>query len=187
MRKCDQCRELDKYLLTKWEIFVGWLFYKVNSILFTDDFKDYASQKYTQGFTDGSIEGVNSERIRLEREQVLYPRESKPTEDEINMRITTLLSNVDLTKIVSKDPRGLILIGGIHADNVRLTNLKAETEFLLQSELWTLLYETPKELAQRAMFINSESLDDMKKGKSILYTLSTQKNILNLFKDYIPK
>src|SRR3990167_4581291 len=113
------------------------------------------------------------------------------TQDEVDLfvkrELNSLLSNVDLTKIIAKDPRGLILIGGEHATNGRLTNLKAEAEFLLQTELWSLLYETPKELAQRAMFITSESLDDIKKGKSILYTLSIQKNILDLLKAYVPK
>ncbi len=95
---------------------------------------------------------------------------------------------IDPRKIVTIDkPRGIVYIGGTRVDNARLSNLKAEAEFFLASDLWALIYETPKELAQRAMFISGESLVDMQKGKSMLYTLSTQKNILDTFKSYIPK
>ncbi len=83
--------------------------------------------------------------------------------------------------------KGIIYVGGERIDVARLANLKAEADFFLASDLWTLLYETPKELAQRAMFVNGESLVDMQKGKSMLYTLSTQKNILETFKSFIPK
>lgn len=109
-------------------------------------------------------------------------------EEEIRVRaesqsfdiLNSLLSNVDLNRIVSLDKaRGIVYIGGKQADRGRLTNLKAEAEFLMQSDLWKLLQETPRELAQRAMFVDSESIDDLKKGKSILYTLSTQQKIVD--------
>lgn len=117
-------------------------------------------------------------------------------EEEIRVRsearafelLNGLLSNVDLTKIVSLDKlKGIVYIGGKPADKGRLTNLKAEAEFFMQSDLRGLLQETPKELAQRAMFVTGESLDDMKKGKSILYTISTQENILNILTSVVIK
>ena len=109
-------------------------------------------------------------------------------EDKARELLNELLSNVDLNKIVALDKaRGIVYIGGQKVTPERLMNLKSEAQFLMQSELWHLIYETPKELAQRAMFVNSESLDDMKKGKSILYTLSTQKNIVDTFLSYVPK
>lgn len=105
--------------------------------------------------------------------------------DDVKKALNDLLSPVDLTAIVSFDKtNGIVYVGGEKATDGQLKNLKSEAEFLLSSELWKLLYETPKELAQRAMFVNGESLDDMKKGKSILYTLSTQKNILEVLKSY---
>lgn len=105
--------------------------------------------------------------------------------DEVKQALNDLLSPVDLHKIVTLDKtNGIVFIGGKRITEGQMKNLKSEAEFLLNSELWTLIYETPKELAQRAMFVNGESLDDMKKGKSILYTLSTQLNILNVLKSY---
>ncbi len=103
-------------------------------------------------------------------------------------KLSDLLSNVDLNKIVTLDKqRGIVYIGGSKADDPRLANLKAEAEFFLQSDLWGLLYESAKELASRTMFVSGETLADMQKGKSILYTLSAQKNIVETFKSYQPK
>lgn len=114
--------------------------------------------------------------------------EDEVAEEKAREMLNALLSPVDLTKIVSLDKaRGIVYIGGVRADKGRLTNLKAEAEFLMQSELWKLLSETPRQLAQRQMFVDSESLDDMKKGKSILYTLSAQQNIVDTFMSFIPK
>jgi hypothetical protein len=114
--------------------------------------------------------------------------EDELVEDKAREMLNALLSNSDLHKIVTMDKaRGIVYIGGTKADKMRLANLKAEAEYFISSELWTLLQETPKELAQRAMFINSESLDDLKKGKSILYALSTQKNIIDTFLSFDPR
>ncbi len=53
--------------------------------------------------------------------------------------------------------------------------------------LWKIIQETPKELAQRAMFVAGESVDDMKKGRSMLYTLDSQKRIVEMFSGYQQK
>lgn len=103
-------------------------------------------------------------------------------------KLAALLSVVDPKAIVSIDKqKGIIYIGGLHPDSGRLQNLKSEAEFILNSDIWHLLSETPKELAQRSMFVSGETLADMQKGKSMLFTLSAQKNILETFKSYKPK
>lgn len=100
-------------------------------------------------------------------------------------KLASLLSPVDLHKIITMDKRnGLIYIGGEKVEDNRLHNLKSEAEFFLESELWQLIQETPKELAQKVMFVAGKSLADMAKGRSILYTLSAQKNILEILKSY---
>lgn len=75
MIKCQQCRDKDVELLTTWERFRNWLFYKVNYTFFADDFEDLKSQKYTQGFSDGATDGAKWERSRQEMEQKLYGKE----------------------------------------------------------------------------------------------------------------
>lgn len=102
-------------------------------------------------------------------------------------KLGDLLSPVDLQKIVTLDKTNKICyIGAERADEGRLANLKAEAEFLTKSDLWGLLHETPKELAQRAMFVEG-GLENLQKGRSILYTLSTQQNIIEVFRSFQAK
>ncbi len=61
--KCQQCRDKDIELLTKWERFKNWLFYK----LFPEDIADLSQNKYTQGFSDGWTAGAkNREQVSPE-------------------------------------------------------------------------------------------------------------------------
>lgn len=112
----------------------------------------------------------------------------KQAEELAKKKLNDLLSVVDVNKIVTLDKtHGIVYIGGVKAEAGRLANLKAEAEFILESDLWHLIHETPKELASRAMFVNGETLADLQKGKSMLYTLSTQKNIVDTLKSFTPK
>ena len=95
-----------------------------------------------------------------------------------NQRLEELLTPVKTNWVISTD-KNFVYLNGERADQGRLANLRSEAEFLLNSDIWKVIHETPKELAMRTMFIHSESLDDMKKGKSVLFTLSQQKNIID--------
>lgn len=72
MSKCSQCRKNDVELLTRWERVKNWLFRRVNFTFFSEDFDDLRSELYTQGYTDGNIDGVNRARKDYERNQKLY-------------------------------------------------------------------------------------------------------------------
>lgn len=95
--------------------------------------------------------------------------------------LLSLLSPIDHRHIVTRDQKGLIYIGGDLIDAGMLSNLRAEAEFFKESQLWKLIYETPKKLAEKAMFVDAETLSDLQKGKTMLYTLDVQKNIVDLF------
>lgn len=100
-------------------------------------------------------------------------------------KLNALLAPANLHNIVTfNSETGQIYIGGELADDGVLGNLKSEAEFFLASNLWGLLNDTPRELAQRSMFVSGESLDDMKKGRSILYTLDTQRKIVDKLISY---
>lgn len=102
--------------------------------------------------------------------------------------LAKLLSPIDWSKVVSVDKiTKQVLIGGKAVDAGRLSNLKSEAELFLQSDLWHIMFETPKALAQEEMFVKGESLDSLQKGRSMLYTLDAMKNILMAFKPVIPK
>ena len=101
--------------------------------------------------------------------------------DELNK----LLSVVDEKLIVTAN-KGVIYIGGERADAARLGNLKAEAQFFEESELWKIINQTIRELSQRAMFVNGDSLEFLQKGRSMLYLLDTQKRIVDTFKTFVP-
>lgn len=108
----------------------------------------------------------------------------KQVEELADKKLSELLSTVDVSMIVSADSRTKqLLIGGEKVDEGRLMNLKSEAEFLLASDLWKLIYETPKALAERAMFVDDGRLDNqLLKGRVILFTLATQKKLIDIFK-----
>ncbi len=113
----------------------------------------------------------------------------KQAEELAKKKLNDLLSSADLKSIVSTDKqRGLIFIGGEKADETTLINMKAEAEAVLSMGIWKLLYETPKRLAEKAMFTDDGKLENqLIKGRAMLYTLDTQKTILDTFKKVIIK
>lgn len=111
----------------------------------------------------------------------------KRAEELAKVKLANLLSPIDENRIITLNKSGMIYIGGEQTDAARLGNLKAEAEHLLQSDLWGLLCESPKKLAHEAMFVSGESVADLNKGRSMLYTLSTQEKIIRTFISYNPK
>ena len=103
-------------------------------------------------------------------------------------KVAQLLSFADLNKIVTynKDA-GIIFIGSRRLEPAEIVALKGEADFLLQSNLWSIIGETLKDIACKTMFEKSTTFDDMRSGKMMLYNLSIQNNILNIFKNYAPK
>lgn len=113
------------------------------------------------------------------------PKPTKDVKEEARKLVESLLTGIDEKSVLTVDEnRGLIFIGGEQIDDARMLNLKSEAEFLLKSDVWKVIHETVKHIAQKAVFIDSESLADLQKGKSILYTLSTQSNILKKLVSY---
>lgn len=102
--------------------------------------------------------------------------------DELaDKKMSDLLSPIDWKSIVTLNKtQGILFVGGQQIDKERLANLKSEAEFILRSDLWQLMYESPKDIAHKAMFVSGETLVDMQKGRSMLYALQAQKNILDI-------
>jgi hypothetical protein len=141
-------------------------------------------------FAEAKMQGSKDSfvKARADLEEMMVETDKEKIEELANAKLASLLSVVDMSKIVKIDKiKKVVYIGDEVADAIKLSNLKAEAEFMTQSELFKLLYNTPKELAQRAMFVEGKDLADMQKGKSILYTLSNQQNIIDIFLSYNPK
>lgn len=145
-------------------------------------FKKEMDSMFEKAKFEGSKDAFKKAREDLEETNV-YDTDEKAKVLAKKM-LNDLLSVVDESQIMTKANTGIVFIGGAKVDDVTLSNLKAEAEFLTNSQIWKLMNETPKELAQRSMFVNGESLADLQKGKSMLYTLSTQNNILELCMKY---
>lgn len=73
--KCQQCRYQEVELLTRFERIRAWLFEKMNYIFFADEFEDLKNARYTQGFSDGNVEGFKQGKIekKLNDLQDLFP------------------------------------------------------------------------------------------------------------------
>lgn len=146
--------------------------------------KKFFKKELKEATRQGSIDAFEKARKDLE-ETNIYNTEEKAKE-LMTKQLNDLLSLRDFKKIVTLDKnKGIIFIGGEKATDNRLINLKAEAEFFLQSDLWQIICESVKRSAEISMFVSGESLEDMRKGRSILYTLSSQNNILQTFKSYV--
>ncbi len=138
---------------------------------------------FSQELKDASIEA-----FRLAHKDILASREDdieERAEELSQVKLAQLLSVVDESQIISVDKRAhTVLLGEQAIEASKLANLKAEAHFFLESDLWSVLYETPKKLAEQAMFVDDGKLEtQLLKGRAVLYTLATQKKILSILKD----
>jgi hypothetical protein len=148
--------------------------------------QDYA-RNYDYPDRDRSIYIKAFSAASKDLEETRIDDTDKKAKELADKMLNDMLSVVDENKIISVNPRGQVYIGGELAEDNQLANLKSEAEILETYNIWNILYESPKKLAQEAMFVKGESLADMQKGKSILYMLATQKKILDTIKSYKKK
>lgn len=133
--------------------------------------KDHDGELYRKAFLDAQKDL---------KETLVYDVEKKA--DELSdKKLSDMLSPIDWNSVITLDPRTKqIFIRGEAASDGQLGNLRSEAQYLMESNIWKILYETPKESAERALFVSSESLVDLQKGKSMLYFLSLQKKIVDM-------
>lgn len=112
----------------------------------------------------------------------------KKVDEGINAKMVELLSPIDWRSVVTySDTVRKIFVGGEMLEEGRAQNLASEANILLDSELWKLIYETAKALAEREMFIAGDSIEFMKKGRSMLYTLDCIKKTATKLSTYAQK
>lgn len=128
---------------------------------------------------------VNSERAKIfaaAQKDILETMQDdldKQAEILSRRKLAELLSTINEEDIIATKGNTLYL-GGKLADPQRIANLKAEADFFMASDLWKVLNETPKELAQRAMFMEDGKLENqLLKGRAILFTLATQQKVIH--------
>lgn len=149
----------------------GWLKTKIVSIPFI---ADALNEAYRRGGIDSfplaQKDVLETMRDDLDKRSDLLAEE----------KLAKLLSPIDPNKVLTfNEKTKQIYIGGILAEDIQLKNLKSEADALMSFALWELLCNSIKSLAEKALFIEGDNLDTMKKGRTMLFTLSTQKKILD--------
>lgn len=96
------------------------------------------------------------------------------------VKLKELLSLIDHNDVIALKGKQ-VYINGEAADDIKVSNLKSEAEFIMTSEIWKVLNGTPKHLAMNAMFVDDGKLEtQLLKGRAILFTLSTQQKIIDI-------
>jgi hypothetical protein len=71
-----------------------------------------------------------------------------------------------------------LILGGKELSEREAEDLVQEARFVEKTRLHSILCENLKEAAQKTMFDNARTADDIMFGKAILYCVSMQKNII---------
>lgn len=66
----------------------------------------------------------------------------------------------------------------------RIGELKGDVMFLKKSQIWKILTDTIKYMAQETMFTKSKTYEDMITGKMMLYNISLMERILFLIESH---
>jgi len=148
----------------------------IEKLLKTRLFKSHMEERdrnlYTKAFCDA----------RKDIEQSRIDDIEEKSEEKAKEKLEKLLTVVDYRKVVMLDKKmGVVLINGERISESQLNNLRSEAEAIVNMEIWQLLVETPKALAQKAMFVEP-TVDNVHMGASILYTLDAQKKVLDTFR-----
>lgn len=75
-----------------------------------------------------------------------------------------------------------LYLGGQLIAEHEVKSLISEVKALERMRIWSILNETPKQEALDRGWNKSTSIDELNAGKTIFYTLDTQKKILNIIK-----
>lgn len=77
-----------------------------------------------------------------------------------------------------------IKLGDRILNKTEIRNLQEQVRFYRESQLIQILQNTPKEMAQKTMFVKSETYDDMKSGKMLILAVDIQDKILKAIESF---
>lgn len=96
----------------------------------------------------------------------------------LNRLTKNLLNLVSVDQILTVNDLGQVFLDNRLIKNSELLSLQEEVKAFQNFRLKTIIMNTPEVLAKTQMFENSKSYDDMMVGKSILYTIDVQKQVM---------
>lgn len=101
----------------------------------------------------------------------------KKTDEQLTRLLLKKIGPVDLDLVIGKvdvSGKNLIQLGGKRAEDAEALALKREAEMIEQTKLWKVMTETLRYQAQRRMFEESKSSEDVyASGKFLLHAIST--------------
>lgn len=89
-----------------------------------------------------------------------------------------LTKPVNLSQIITVNDAGQIKVDGKVLTAQELLSLQQEVKAFQNFRLKTMLFNTPKDLAEERMFKDSKTWDDMLAGKLTLYVVDVQETIM---------
>ena len=119
----------------------------------------------------------------IEKEWELEAKHKAEVESLVNKRMAELNYSVNPDDVISatQDRAGNtieIRQGDKVLTKTEIRNLKSQVDFFRESQLYKLLMETPKDKAQQIMFQKSQTYDDMKSGKMLIFAIDILEKIL---------
>lgn len=187
MRKCLTCRKVSAELDTHWDTIRLWFFN-----WFHQDIIDLSQDRYTQGISDGYKLGFDKCQELASEKQHFLMDEIKELQGKLHSTETIhtmVLQTPDKQSIltVQKDQKTgatlKLLLGKEEIPPQLLSALKVEAGALSNMSLWKVFQETLKDQAHQIMFEKSETFEDLRSGKMMLYNLDVQKNIVDLLQN----
>lgn len=139
-----------------------------------DDLRDAISDATASGFADGHVAGH-----QLAYKNILQaPIDNFALGLEEGRRQTyTQLRAVDPHSIITKSAEGKLMLGREVLTNEQKKSLKEEWSFIKMTKLWQIWQNTLADTARTTMFEKSNSFEDMRTGKAMLFNLDIQKKI----------
>lgn len=102
---------------------------------------------------------------------------NKQTDEQLTRTLLKKIGPVDLDLVIGKvdvNGKNLIQLGGKRVEDNEVLALKREAELIEQTKLWKVITETLRYQAQRRMFEESKSSEDVYiSGKFLLHAIST--------------
>lgn len=90
----------------------------------------------------------------------------------------TLDFNAD--NVIKASQEGIVYLAGDRLTEQELKNLDEEIKYIKTMRIYNILFDTVREQARLVMFEKAKDFDDMRAGKSILYSLSVFENIFKV-------
>lgn len=93
-----------------------------------------------------------------------------------------LLPVIKPEDLIAFTKNGKVFVGGKELAPNELNNLRSEADILGKLQIWDLIVNKLNEKSQKKMYLDAIDATDMIVGKTILYVLNFQKEILDKLK-----